>query len=887
MRLTPVIGAALTAAILVAAPAAAKAKPKAPARLSADTSAIDVRSTYGSGAFGSWGTDADGLPRYRYTLDQATAPFAAQGALGGSRNAWHQLGNDHVVADAYNHGYVELYHQDTQWQWMNRYDEGARQYAGGYGYLRVGGKVYSTLYADRSPGSDMRRDFGVGYLGRRTTAGPVVVSERVYAPYGDDPLLLHDVTLRNTSKDAQQASWFEYWGANPFVPGLKAVHRGLGSPSYDAANKTLSVSQLPFVFDLTPASLFAASLNGPVDGFEASTAGFFGNGTRGVPEAVAADRMTGSMAAPSVDSSLGQAMFAFRAPVKLAPGESVTLRYAYGYAHPGVIKNLVAKYRSAADPYRASAAAWKKFVPQVSLGRKYDWLAREAQWSAYTVKSASTWSECRGHHIISQGGYYQYDIGFQGAFRDPLQHMLPVIYSDPELAREVILYSATEQGRVVTLTPYAELPGCTRFDFGTSDDSDLWLLLSAAEYGLAQRDLSFFDKQVRWADGGSSSLWEHLKQAFTQQESQRSAHGYFTGATGDWSDLFTATGQMTESGLVPAQTAYVYPRLAELADARGDKAFAVKLRSTAAGLRALLRRNWTGKGWYYRGYSLLQQMGKGALYGEPQPWAMLAGVPSDDQERTLVRNIRRYLTGVGAPGGPSRIGSAQAPAADDPDVTETDLPAGVGNNHAVFVGGVWFAVNGWLTWALGEADGVVPDARALAFDELKRNTLAAHATVYPQNWSGVISVDDACRAWYSDYAAECGVGLSSAYNTQIMHQPAWLLFDVIKLAGVNPETDGYRITPRLPMATFSVRMRDVGVASRPRQLRGYIRPVSGGTLKLRVAAPPSSGRRKLVAYVNRRRVSSKVVDGLVTFNLPTRAGVAADWAVVATSTAAG
>ena len=879
MRTTPAVAVALLVASALGIPAAADARTTAPPRLSADRSQPSVNSNYGSGSFGSWGVGDFGLPRYRYTLDEETSPLAPQAELSGKRDAWHQLGNDHVVADAYNHGYVELWSQDTQWQWMNHYDAARKHYAGGFGYLRVGGHVYSTLYDDRSPGSNVQRDFGIGYMAKHTNAGPVDIDERVYSPFGDDPLLLHDVILHNTSATPQQASWFEYWDANPFIPGLKVVHRALASPAYDASNRTLSVAQLPIPFDLKPPSLFAAALSGPVDGFDTSTSAFFGNGTRAAPAAAVADKLTGSIAAPSLDSSLGQAMFAFRAPVTLAPGQSVTLRYAYGYAAPSVIPSLVTKYRAAPDPYATSESAWKSFVPRASFGKRYTWLARELQWDAYMVRSDSTYSQCAGHHILSQGGYYQYDLGFQGAFRDPLQHMLPMIYADPYLAREVILYSAGEQGRLLPLTPYAQLPGCTRFDLGSSDDGDLWLLLTASEYGLAERDLSFFDKQVPWADGGTGTLWDHLKQAFKQQESQRTAHGYLTGATGDWSDLFTATGQMTESGLVPAQTAYIYPRLAELADARGDDAFAAKLRSTAAGLRALLRSQWTGKGWYYRGYSLATQMGKGAIYGEPQPWAMLAGVPSPDQERALVANIRRYLTGIGAPGGPSRIGSAQSPAANDPGVTETDLPAGVGDNHAVFVGGVWFAVNGWLTWALGDADGVVPRARDYAFSELKRNTLAVRATVYPGHWDGILSVDDACRAWYSSNSAQCGVGLSTSYDTQIMHQPAWSLFDVIKLAGIEPVADGYRITPHLPMATFSFRLSQVGVASKPREMRGYIRPVAGGTLRMRVAAPPSSGRRKLVAYVNRRRVRSSLQDGLVTFELPTTAGVAADWAV--------
>src|SRR5436190_3246441 len=164
------------------------------------------------------------------------------------------------------------------------------------------------------------------------------------------------------------------------------------------------------------------------------------------------------------------------------------------------------------------------------------------------VRSGATNEECAGRHIISQGGYYQYDLDFQGAYRDPLQHMLPMIYADPALARDVIAYSAQEQPKGGGQIPYAIIPMCQRFDLGTSDDLDLWMLLSAAEYGLATRDLKFFDAQVPWEEGGSATLWEHLKASFKWQETQRGPHGgYVTGTFGDWSDLSTPLEQMTES----------------------------------------------------------------------------------------------------------------------------------------------------------------------------------------------------------------------------------------------------------------------------------------------------------------------------------------------------
>ncbi len=103
-----------------------------------------------------------------------------------------------------------------------------------------------------------------------------------------------------------------------------------------------------------------------------------------------------------------------------------------------------------------------------------------------------------------------------------------------------------------------------------------------------------------------------------------------------------------------------------------------------------------------------------------------------------------------------------------------------------------------------------------------------------------------CDAYYSKTPSTCGAGLTTAYDTQIPHQDAWTLWDLIELAGISSTQTGFRVVPHLPMTTFSVRFQDAGVASSPRMLRGYITPQASGPLAMQVARPPLSGHRKLV-----------------------------------------
>ena len=222
---------------------------------------------------------------------------------------------------------------------------------------------------------------------------------------------------------------------------------------------------------------------------------------------MATGRLDPRPAPAAAPGTAGRTLFAFRAPVRLRPGEAVTLRYAYGAAQPRAVPRLVRRWRAARRPLARSQAEWARWLPRSSFGPGRAWLARELKWAAYTLRSGTSYEECAGRHVISQGGYYQYgNFGAQIAYRDPLQHMLPMVYAAPAIARDVLLYSARQQPRTGDIA-YGTESLCRPAELEPSNDMDLWLLWSAAEYGLATRDLGVFRARVPFRDGGSATLW--------------------------------------------------------------------------------------------------------------------------------------------------------------------------------------------------------------------------------------------------------------------------------------------------------------------------------------------------------------------------------------------
>jgi hypothetical protein len=101
-----------------------------------------------------------------------------------------------------------------------------------------------------------------------------------------------------------------------------------------------------------------------------------------------ADQLTNGPPA-SLAGTPSDTLFAFRAPPVL-PG-STRLRYAFGMAHHDQIGG---PSPTIAPPMRGrQRRAWARWVPKADFGTDDAWVARELQWDAYLLRSASVYEE--------------------------------------------------------------------------------------------------------------------------------------------------------------------------------------------------------------------------------------------------------------------------------------------------------------------------------------------------------------------------------------------------------------------------------------------------------------------------------------------------------------
>ena len=168
---------------------------------------------YGAGCFGSWTVDETSRPAYSYEIDQIRDSRAEYRVSEGvSRDHWHLVGNDRIVATAHNGGYVQVYDWSRGGKLLNPWKPQTDDYAGGFVFVEAGGEILSTLWDSLPRNAVQSRLFGEGYAEKVTRWEGFEVCERTEAPLGDDAVLLRTIRLTNNNEVARTVSITECWG---------------------------------------------------------------------------------------------------------------------------------------------------------------------------------------------------------------------------------------------------------------------------------------------------------------------------------------------------------------------------------------------------------------------------------------------------------------------------------------------------------------------------------------------------------------------------------------------------------------------------------------------------------------------------------------------------
>lgn len=875
---------------------------------------VNKKKPYGSGYFGEWIQDRFGLPAYRYSCNQTIDSKA----ITPMNKEWrsktehlHQVGNDRLVAVASNYGYVQVRQDEGGPKYLNEFDPERGYFAGGIGYLTDGKDVMSTYYTGEE--SEFERIFGIGYFQKKIKGTAYSIDQVILAPFGDDPLLISQATITNHLDKPADIRWIEYWGCrmyqftiNAYIKGTlgenedhpRKIRHDFSDTFYDSFEAILKGNGLknikiltevdetelksykvPTFEDLNPPSTFLVSLDAPPNSMGTNLTKFLGTGNVQSPEGIMKDLQFNE-----IESKTNTGMLLER-KIHLNAKESKTIYFAYGYLPDGFELNDLLDYyfKNTMKLWDISSNNWKSSFLEFNVPSE-PWIQREIKWHNYYLRGTLTYDDYFQEHILSQGHVYQYIIGFQGASRDPLQHVFPFIYIEPEIVKNVIRYT------LKTIQKDGEIPyGITGngkimpAPFIPSD-LELWLLWLTSEYVLATRDEEFLHEKITTypvygPNAEETTVLDLLALSYNHflNKTGIGKHGIQKLSNGDWNDSVIighiprekqrSVKRHAESVLNAAMTIVVFRKYAEMLTYLKDFNLANEFIAHSNSQKEAVHAQWVGR-WFRRAWlnEELGWIGEDQMWLEPQPWAIIGGAVSKDQIPILIQSINELVRDT------SKIGARLHSKGID-----VIRNKGQGTN-----GGVWPSINGTLIWALSLVN------KELAWDEYKKNMLATHAEYYPEIWYGIWSGPDCYNSELSNYPGQTVFderlleksqkkeeGEESPGHINVswtdfpvfnLHPHAWPLFNITHLIGVNFTKDGIEFTPSLPKDEFRFTSSLLGFTRTKEGFSGWYAPLKEGTWKFALTLDKDEILQLKTLEINGRIEEFSVKDTTITWN---------------------
>ena len=701
-------------------------------------------------SFGTWVT-RDGLPAFAY---QAASPGESHHLLVGNRSV-------QICASA--DGSTGLWDERYGGRWLTLGDPSG---TGSSSITETNGQRWGSASGEWPFGAAPVRTFGPTWFEVVCQHDGLVLERMTICPEGESPWVLVRVRLHNTSARPRRVEHVERWAVVPQFVNIGASPARRADHARAAARFRVE-SHGGVLAAVEERTEKAAALQGQ------RFAQVYG------PPLTVVLEPLGDTAARATHSDAPHPLLLFASEIVVGPGDETTLWFRFGAEDGTVVGDPAALLDDSLRrltrrlPRAASAAAGEA--------------EHEIPWHAAILTGGACCDEVLGHHTLNQGSAYAYRMGFNGAARDPLQHALPLVYMEPDLALSVLRNTcswATPEGDLPYALDGAKRPSTELFQ---PSDQNLWALWLAAEYAAATGDLRAFDTPLTYHpahDTPAVSLGDHLRRQFSYFKDVVGIgeHGHVRMRNADWNDAAIALSgvdrrvmiERGESVLNSAFAAWVLPVYAGLCDRLGDSSTAEQARTMGEQLRSRVAEEWNGR-WYRRAYV----PGKGPLgnddcWLEVQPWAILCGAADDARGRELLSTIDQRLR-AGSPLG-ARV---RAPVPPGGDIMG---PPGEGT-----AGGIWFSINMTLVWA---AARVMPE---LAWDEWRRMTLASHTKTYPGIWEGTLSGPDAYNAPESPRAGHTwGTPMLSMQQFPVnnMHSHSAPLLAYLRLLGVGPGTHG-------------------------------------------------------------------------------------------------
>ncbi|MDR0283679.1 MAG: hypothetical protein LBI33_02150 [Propionibacteriaceae bacterium] len=680
-----------------------------------------------------------------------------------------------------------------------------------------------------------RTRHGLSYSVYESEYKGITASQRIFIPLGDDAELW-DVTVTNTSDVPRTISLFSYVEFS--YHSLRIDNENFQMSLYAAGSDYADgIIEYDFYYEPWTYHYFTA-VQAP-DGFDTLRDSFIGPyRTETNPLAVERGECSGSQA--TTQNHCGS----LHHRLTLAPGETRRLTYLLGYGRREVGATVRAKY---ADPaavdaaINALAAYWRNKQSVFACATPSEAMnALTNTWTLYQAETCVVWS--RFASFIEVGGR----VGL--GYRDTAQDIMSVVHTNPAKVRQRIFElvrgqmspgyglhlfeplnfkeNQREDIPVGVKLPTVVPGGGASMLHGLQDacsDDHLWLIPSVVSYIAETGDYALLDEVIPYADSDVSehdrtriltpeyadrfdpapaSMLDHLMRALEFSAEQVGDNGIAKGLRADWNDCLNLGGGQT--ALVTFLHAWAARTLKELlAGIGGHEGLIARLTEMIATVtRAANAELWDGR-WYIRGYTRdgvkigSEESDEGKIFLEHMPWAIIAGVASEDRAVSSMDAVHEFLA---SPFG-THLNWPSYTHVDDTIGYVTRVYPGVKENGAIFS-----HPNAWPVIAetiLGRGDKAMELYNAMA--PFLQNDIADRRAAEPYVYAQFIYGRDhefygrAQNPWLTGTAGWMYTAVTR-YILGVRAEPAGLTIDPC----IPAEWDGFRVTRQWRGATYQI-----------------------------------------------------------------------------------
>jgi cellobiose phosphorylase len=487
---------------------------------------------------------------------------------------------------------------------------------------------------------------GLGYT-RITSVYSGIEAEVTYFVPVDEKLEIWMLTLKNASTKMKEFSVFSYaefclWQAFNDLTDLQCS-QGLGVAKYEDDAIFYSF------FDVSTGYAFFAS-NGTVTGYDCNREKFIGPyRDESNPLVVERGQCFNS------ETKGGNPIAATNNSVKLSPGEAKTIVFILGVAEKkSDAKKYIQKFKKKSNVYiefQRLREYWNTYLSNLHVDTPdKEFSAMINVWNQYQARTTFDWSR--------YASFYETGIGRGMGFRDSNQDTLGVVHTSPKRVRQRILDLAKNQfesGRVYhlyfPLSGEGGWPPYVKEQMKFFSDDHLWLILSVCEYIKETGDMAIVDEGVKFVEGSSASLYEHLKRSIDFTLNNLGRHNLPLLGTADWNDPQSLPGPKNAAESV--WTAMLFHRvlleLTELSKERKREEDAQKFAAIADKTNAHVNEvAWDGD-WYFRAYDDSgnpvgsSKRTEGKIYLNTQSWAVIGQIATKERGIQCMNSVKKHL----------------------------------------------------------------------------------------------------------------------------------------------------------------------------------------------------------------------------------------------------